>query len=119
MEKEKKQELRTFSILALTSLSSLLVFLTFTQPSSDNFSFSLIPLVLLWLTIFSSVGLLMKYLINRSVLKKYRVASTTIATTTVFVVMFSALGQLQVFDTLLLVVLMALGVFYFSRTWRK
>jgi hypothetical protein len=118
IEKSSKH-VKTNSLALLLSCLLLFSFLLLTEPSEENFSFSLLPLILLWFVVFFLINLVLKILIHKTVLRTQKIVSTTIASTIVMAVMFSALGQLRVFDVLLLVILMSLSVFYISRTWPK
>jgi len=105
---------------ALTILISGLVLMSillFSEPSQNNIGFSILPLLVLWVFVYSVLsgilGLITRFM--SSYIKK--VISASVSSILVMVVMFSALGQLEIFDVLLLGALVLLGVFYFSRTW--
>jgi len=116
-----KQTSKIYRPLFLIILSGILLisFLLLSEPSQSNFSFNLIPLSLLWVFIYELLNTMFCYIAKSLSYSRKKVGSTSLASLAVVSVMFSALGQLQVFDVLLLVALVLLGVFYFSRTWPK
>ena len=118
---DKKKTSKIYKPLMITMLSgSLLVgFLLLNEPSQSNFSFSLIPLLLLWFFIYGFFSTVFCYLEAILAPRIKKIVSTSMASVVVVSVMFSALGQLQVFDVILLILLVLLGIFYFSRTWPK
>ena len=101
------------------STALLMAFLFLTSPSEEKFGFSLIVLVLLW----SSAYCLCSSIIRYSPFKVREVMikniGISISTTVVLAVMFSALGQLSLFDITMLFFLAVIGAFYFARTWPK
>lgn len=104
--------------LAIASAASLLVFLVTTRPSENNFRLSFIPLLFLWVLLYASSGLVIKLFfrqMRRSLSQMIRIAS---ASSIVLLIMFRALGQLSAIDVIVLMALVVLGSFYFSRTWR-
>lgn len=104
--------------VALISLGGLLVVLVSTRPSEDNFGLSFVPLLFLWVLLYSGSGLLMRVVfrtMRSSLSQMIRIAG---ASSVVLTVMFNALGQLSTLDVVVLLLLVTLGSFYFSRTWR-
>lgn len=111
---------RTISQASIAAVSAvlLIVFLVSTRPSEDNFGLSFVPLLFLWVLLYSVSGLLMRVLFKNmrsSLSQMIRIAG---ASSAVLVVMFNALGQLSLIDVVVLLLLVSLGSFYFSRTWR-
>jgi len=106
-------------VTALLLLLFLILFLLFTEPSDENFSLSFIPLVLAWFVSFFTVSTVLRAFIKSMSRGMTRMISSSFASAAVLLIMFSALGQLGVFDITLLISLVVLGIFYFSRTWPK
>lgn len=111
---------RTVSQVSMMAVSgfALVVFLVSTRPSENNFRLSFIPLLLFWILLYASLGLLIRALFRHtrnSLSQMIRIAG---ASSIVLLIMFRALGQLSIIDVVVLLALVVLGSFYFSRTWR-
>lgn len=105
--------------MATASLAGLIVFLISTQPSEHNFRLSFVPLLFLWIFLYSIVGIFVRLLfrsMRRSLSQVIRIAA---ASSIVLLIMFRALGQLSAIDIFVMLALVVLGSFYFSRTWRS
>lgn len=109
------RKLFSFGLFPL-SLTGLLVFLMSTRPTNNNFLLVLVPIGLLWLTVFSMVMFVST--VRKDIHRlRLRILAATLATCLTLLTMFSALGQLSVFDVLLLASLGVLSIFYFHRSW--
>ncbi len=107
------------TIRALVSAGLLLAFLLFVPPSDEHFAVSFVPLILGWLVLFFTLIAILNTVSQNGSRHMRVVISAVGASIVVLMVMFSALGELALFDTLLLISLAVVGVFYFSRTWPK
>lgn len=108
----------TTPAIALLLFLFLVAFMLSVSPSDTNFMVSFVPLALVWGILFSSF-LSFKLFLKEERKKTLRFLSAVAATLGTLVLMFSALGQLALFDVSLLVLLAVLGVFYFRRSWSK
>ena len=119
MTKKRKNVRAQFLLVAFISGSLLIGFLLFSEPSESNFGLSLVPLLLLWIFIYSLLNGISLYLLPGVSKFIKNVFSTVVASVTMLAVMFSALGQLGALDIFLLVTLVLMGVFYFTKMWPK
>lgn len=112
---------KAYSYLIMSFVSGLLLvgFLLLMSPSESNFGLSLVPLLFLWFFVYSSLNVVLEYFIRFINKHKKKTISASVASVVMMAIMFSALGQLDVFDVFLLATLVSLGVFYFGRTWSK
>lgn len=95
----------------------LLGFMVLTRPSEDNLALSFVPLVFLWVLLYFLSGYILISLfknVRHVIVQMVRIGFSSSIT---MLVMFSALGQLSVIDIVVLMALVVLGSFYFSRTW--
>lgn len=106
----------TFPLIFVVSFVVLLAFFLFTIPSENSFILSFMPLILVWVVVFSFV-MILKPIFGRLPKKHVKTIAVTIASVVMLLIMFSALGQLAVFDVALLLTLAVVGVFYFRRSW--
>lgn len=104
--------------LSLVSTTLLLFVFTVVEPPENNLLIVFIPLLSVWVLVFSVVHLLIDVL-TQSKFRLGNALSASIASSTVLLFMFSALGDVSVFDVGLLMSLTAVGVFYVRRTWPK
>lgn len=117
-----KQTIRTITshvtmpLLLVLSTVTLIFFLMLVSPSDASFVVSFFPLLLVWL-IFYSLIMSTRLLFKSARKPILHTVAATIATVAMLLIMFSALGQLSVFDISLLFSLAFLGVFYFRRSW--
>jgi len=107
------------AMVAAGSTGLLLAFLLMTSPDEDNFALSFVPLVLMWLAVYSASGAIMNFLFKNPRKVVVSVLKTALASVSTLMVMFSALGQVSIADVVVLLSLVLLGSFYFDRTWRK
>lgn len=109
-----------YALVGVLSFSfvALLVFLMSFNPSEIGFFGTLVPLVLLWIFIFSTLRISF-FVLGRRSTSVFRFLSVIIPSVIVLSLMFSALGEVSVLDVLLLFVLASLGNFYLVRTWPK
>lgn len=105
-------------ILLSIAVAGLLMYLMKTNPANANLLMTFVPLVFVWVIIF----LLCSF--SDLILKKWSKSlvftmSAVVATVATFMLMFSALGSVGVFDIGLLLSLACMVVFYIRRTWSK
>ena len=103
----------------VVSFVTLFGFLFNTRPSEDNFLLSFIPLVLLWVLVYFTIGLIFNLFFKNVRAVVVRMIRISTASTAAVMVMFGALGQLSFIDGVGLLALVLLGAFYFSRTWHS
>ena len=108
----------TYPLACIISVCGLVIFMISTNPSETNFMISFIPLILVWVIIFTLSVILMRLLKFISV-SLTKIVAVTLASTTTLLIMFSALGDLAFFDIALILALATIGVFYFLRSWQK
>jgi len=105
-------------VVPITCVFLLLVFVTTYSPSELSFAYTLVPLALIWVILFS----LLRY-VSGVGSERVRILSKPLAvilpSTVVLGLMFLALGNVTIFDFSLLVMLTLLGNFYLIRTWPK
>jgi len=106
----------TFPLVFVLSFVLLLSFFLFTSPSENSFILSFMPLILVWIAVFSLI-MVLRPLFSRLPKNHVKTIAVTIASVVMLLVMFSALGQLAFFDIALLLTLAVIGVFYFRRSW--
>lgn len=107
--------LSSLMIFCISAGLLIIIFLT-TSPSEKSFVFTLIPLFLIWISVFSFV-MLFRIFFKSTNIVVFRSSAAVLASVAMLLTMFSALGQLSFFDTLLLASLAILGAFYFRRSW--
>jgi hypothetical protein len=100
---------------AIVSFTSLVLFMMLASPSETSFAISVVPLVLLWLVVYFFV----RSISTRKLERLFKNAALTAATVVTLLVMFSALGELALFDVALLISLSFLVTFYLRRSWPK
>lgn len=103
-------------LVFLISVTSLITFLLLVSPSSSSFIVSFVPLLLIWIGVYSGI-LSLKFTVKSVSEATVRTLAATVASVVMLLLMFSALGQVSVFDISLLLALAVLGVFYFRRSW--
>ncbi|MBP6962045.1 hypothetical protein KBB49_00715 [Candidatus Saccharibacteria bacterium] len=106
----------TFPFIFVVSFVLLLSFFLFTAPSENSFVLSFMPLILVWVVVFSFI-MILSPIFGRLPKKHVKTIAVTIASVVMLLIMFSALGQLAFFDIALLLTLAIVGVFYFRRSW--
>jgi hypothetical protein len=106
----------TFPFIFVVSFVLLLSFFLFTAPSENSFVLSFMPLILVWVVVFSFI-MILRPIFGRLPKKHVKTIAVTIASVVMLLIMFSALGQLAFFDIALLLTLAIVGVFYFRRSW--
>jgi len=106
----------TFTLIFVVSFFLLLAFFLFTSPSENSFVLSFVPLILVWIVVFSFI-MNLRPALGRLPKKHLKTIAVTIASVVMLLIMFSALGQLALFDVALLLTLAFVGVFYFRRSW--
>jgi len=104
--------------MAVVSAVALALFLVLTQPSEHNFRLSFVPLLFLWIFLYSLSGILIRIAFRTMRHSLSQVIRISAASSAVLLIMFRALGQLSPVDVFVMLALVALGSFYFSRTWR-
>ncbi len=103
--------------LAFTlSGGSMILLLLGTKPSNQNLLLTLVPLILAWFAVYSGV-LTVALLLRINKVQHIRLTASVCATVSTLLLMFSALGQVSVFDVLLLFALATLSIFYLRRSW--
>ncbi len=112
--------MRRFSsvLLLVGSVLSLLLFVLVTSPPQEHFIVTTIPLVLVWLAVYALM-MLVHFVVPTVSLGFIRTFAICVASGSVLLLMFSALGQLGVFDVLLLVALTTLSIFYIRKSWKN
>ena len=105
-------------VALIIAVSSLLAYLLNTNPEKANLLMTFIPLLFVWVIVFLLISF------SDIVLKRWSSSliftlSAVVATVTTFMLMFSALGSVGVFDVGLLFGLACMVVFYIRRTWSK
>lgn len=117
MSKYFKSIFKSETIIMFLSLLGLLLSLLYTNPSENSFIYSLLPLLLLWLFIYTFLKTALRVFLKNVGKVFTNILSIAVSSTIVLAIMFSALGNLTFFDVVLLLSLVGLAAFYFSRTW--
>lgn len=109
--------LRIFIIWILSTII-LFLFLINTNPERLNFSLSTVPIVLIWVNVFSFLRLIS---INTKLYEKSitKMLILVIPSFICLLLMLSAFGEIAKFEVVLIIGLALFGVFYFTRTWSK
>lgn len=106
------------AVLFAVSLFVLSVFILNVNPVGKPIVYLLLPTMLLWVAGFSLLLLLgMMLTSSKTPTNTLFVSSFIAVSTTVLLLMLSGVGQLGAGDIILVVLLVAVGTFYFRRTW--
>lgn len=112
MMSSKLRLLLVFSI----SVTVIIGLFLLVNPEDKPLIYVFIPVLLLWVALFSFVRLLTEIFIDRPG-KLHRVIAATGVSFAVLLFLLSGIGQLTAVDFILLLVLGVISVFYFYRAW--
>ena len=104
--------------LCLGSFMGLAVFVSNFSPNDVGFLGTTVPLVLVWLCLVSFLRLSLA-IINKRDSTTLKIMTFIVPTIVVLTLMFSALGDVNLLEAILLLILATLGNFYLARTWPK
>lgn len=107
---------RSTSVVGLiVSGVALTSFLLLTRPSETNLGLSFAPVLFLWGFVYFLVGVCAEIVARNRRVGIVRASRVIVATSVSLFVMFHALGDVSLLDTVVLFALAGLGSFYFSR----
>ncbi len=98
--------------LSLVALSALMLL---TRPSESNLGLSFAPLIFLWLLVYYSGGIVVDVVFKNARKRIARALRAVVASSVTLLAMFNALGNVSALDTVVLILLAALGSFYVTR----
>lgn len=105
-----------YLLIPIASLLLLIFFFVSVDPEGKPLIYIFIPVVLLWIFLFSSVqGILMLIFKKKSQLRS--ILSVTGVSTVVLLLLLSGVNQLTTADIVLSFGLVFVGSFYFYRMW--
>lgn len=114
----KKTHLKKRIVLTVASLISLISLFLLVQPEGKSLIYIFIPVLLLWIFLFSLVSIMM-ILVFKTNTRLHTIATFVGVSAVVLMVLLSGVDQLTVTDVVLATGLVAVSGFYFYRMWGK
>lgn len=111
----KKLFLKNF-LVAILSLSGLIVFLITVNPDDKPLFYVFVPVVLVWIFLFMVSQIIITVVFDKKSRIK-SILSVSIVSTIVVLLLLSGLNQLTVADIILSTSLVLVASFYFYRMW--
>lgn len=117
MEKfnHKKNVYKNIATLIVACVA-LLMTLIFINPSEKSIIFVFIPIVLVWVMLFSVCRIYILLFVRHNA-KLYTVLSFVAVSVVILLLLMSGIGQLKVVDIALVGLLACISAFYFYRSW--